>query len=349
MAGRPTVTFLGFGEAESRADDLTSTEEVYSMLERAGVKTLPKDLENMKKRFGIHARWDAGGQSSTDLSLNACRRAIVAARRNDSHFSPEKIRLIMHGTSTPARTYAGAACILQDRLRIPGDACEVHEESAACNSWMAALMSAYRIMLVEKWPYALVVAGETIYSSNKIIDRNLPLWGDGAGAVVLKYHEEAPEKVGILGCRMVVDGSLADLIVSSGSGTEARADEKYGVDMGDRGPMVQVFCERKVPEVIGAFLKEKGLDVTHRTHLVPHNANLNMVNRIAAKIITPMYPNGIPASQVRTMLHNRGNTAAASIPITLCNYRRLFHSGDVLILVGFGAGMQVSVMLYGCP
>lgn len=221
-------------------------------------------------------------------------------------------------------------CLVQRRLRIHG--CAAFSVEAACSGFIYALSMADRFVANGMAKCALVIGAETLSRIINWQDRSTcVLFGDGAGAVVLKPSEEP----GILSCHLGADGDYGDLLY-----------HPYGVSRPQRpGDQEPPFIQMKGNEVFKVAVKtlERMVDQTLAANqldraaidwLIPHQANIRIIQAIAKRLDMPM-------EKVVVTLQDHGNTSAASIPMALDVAVRdqRVQRGDLLLLEAFGGGL----------
>jgi 3-oxoacyl-[acyl-carrier-protein] synthase-3 len=279
----------------------------------------------IRERTGIKRRHIAADDETTsDMALAASTRAIEAAG-----ISVDDIDLIIIATTTGDKVFPSTACILQRRLGI----CNIpaFDVNAACAGFVYALDVADRFIRTEGASCALVVGAE-IYS--RIIDwsdrSTCVLFGDGAGAVVLKASAEP----GILSTHIHADGAHEEMLhvpggISSGFGS-VRSKDAFIHMKGN-----EVF--KKAVSTLGRIAEEtlaaNNLDKHDITWLVPHQANLRIIKAAAKKL-------DLPLERTIITVDEHANTSSASIPLALDVAVRdgRIKRGDLLLLEGFGAG-----------
>ncbi len=341
-----SLRILGFGESVPNAAEMVTSDQVMTMLVERGVDTKGKTGADTEKLVGISTRWWSP-LTSTEHALHASRAAIAdAEQRSQGKFAAEKIQLVHSGGSSPDNLFPACACELQGALGIPPEDCEGRDISLACASWLDALMLAGSRMQHKGLRYGLVAVGESIGSRlNPLTSLSCCLWGDGGGAVLLEYDPEGDPSEGILADKAISDGQYADWTLSKKLGTHPHHDafELPEASMLDHGKDIHRYAIRKVPAAIEELLAQNALSA-EGAFLLPHNANLGMVQQIGKRL-------GIPEEKVLTAIVDRGNTSSASIPITLARFVQAgtFKSGDLLILAAFGGGMAIDLMLYRWP
>ncbi len=291
------------------------------------------DLETMvdttddwiRDRSGIERRHIAAdGETTSDMAVAAARRAIEAAGVE----TPE-IDLIIVATTTPDKVFPSTACIVQRRLEIvKSPAFDVH---AACSGFIYALDVANRFIITGGATTALVIGSETYSRILDWTDRSTcVLFGDGAGAVVLRAANEA----GIIATNIHSDGQFEELLhVPAGisSGYELVQAEAAFIQMKGN----EVF--RKAVSTLGSVARETLLENNVRQEdiawLVPHQANLRIIAAAAKKL-------GLPMDRVIVTVDEHANTSSASIPLALDVAVRdgRIKRGELLLFEAFGAG-----------
>jgi 3-oxoacyl-[acyl-carrier-protein] synthase-3 len=297
-----------------------------------------EDLEKMvdtsdswiMERTGIKTRRIAEpGSACSDLCLEAARRALA-----DAGVSPSEIDIIVVGTCTPDMPLPSTACFLQHKIG-SGRAFAL-DVSAACSGFLYALSTADAMIRAGRGKKALVVGGEILSTVTDFTDRNTCiLFGDGAGAVVLS---ECPEGEGVLSCHLYSDGNLWELIYAPGGGTV----HPYGPEVEEKrmhairlaGNEVFKQAVTRMAEVSLEALEKNGVSVSDIALVVPHQANMRIINAVGKRL-------GVPEEKVFINLERFGNTSSASIPIALTEAREQgrFAMGDLVLLTAFGAGL----------
>jgi len=341
VAGR--IELVGFGSPEPPPDELISSAQILEILAGNGVVITDAIKETLRAKIGIEYRWQSSC-STTELAIAAARLACKDAQLRDPQFSPQKIGVIFTGSSSPGRIYPSAACFVQKDLSISRDQVGGGEVSAACTSWVIALKAVRDALIADNLRYGLAVASETILSRVAALDTiNDNMWGDGSGAVVVRHNPDGDPGSGLVYARSYLDGEHAHLIVSRGMGTDSLPGETPSPYLVD-APSVQRFAIQAIPAMILEGLEKMGIGRDRSIWLLPHNANLSMVNRIGERV-------GLTPDRILTTIVDRGNMSSASIPVTLAREvcKGTFNAGDVLIFAGFGAGMTVGIILYIWP
>jgi 3-oxoacyl-[acyl-carrier-protein] synthase-3 len=276
----------------------------------------------IRERTGIVQRHIAAdGQASSDLALEASKRALEAAKLDAS-----QIDLIIVATSTPDYIFPSTACLLQAKLGIKG--CAAFDLQAVCSGFVYALATADGFIKNGTAERALVVGAEVF---SRILDWNdrgtCVLFGDGAGAVVLA----AGSQPGIHASRLHADGSQVELLSVPGNVCGGKIVGSPFLQMNGQGVFkfaVRVLEESARETVAAADMKLEDID-----WLIPHQANVRILEATARKL-------GLPREKLVVTVDHHGNTSAASVPLALDEYVRAgkIRSGHRLLLQGVGGG-----------
>jgi len=281
------------------------------------------------ERTGIRARHFADeGVFSSDLALQACRQALRAAGR-----SATDVDLIIVATSTPDMVFPSTACILQSKLGAPGVA--AFDVQAVCSGFIYALTVADAMIRTGGARCALVVGAEIFSRILDFQDRTTcVLFGDGAGAVVL----EASEAPGILATDIHADGRHVDLLCVPGHVNGGVVSGRPLLQMD--GQAVFKLAVGVLEECARAVLAKAGKTEADIDWLVPHQANIRIMQSTARKLKLPM-------DQVVVSVDQHGNTSAASIPLALDGAVRSgqIKPGQTVLLEGVGGGFAWGAVL----
>ena len=281
------------------------------------------------ERTGIRARHFAdAGVFSSDLALQACRKALEAAGR-----SAADVDLIIVATSTPDMVFPSTACILQSKLGAAGGA--AFDVQAVCSGFIYALTVADAMIRTGGARCALVVGAEIFSRILDFQDRTTcVLFGDGAGAVVL----EASEAPGILATDIHADGRHVDLLCVPGHVNGGLASGRPLLQMD--GQAVFTLAVGVLEECARAVLAKAGKTEADIDWLVPHQANIRIMQSTARKLKLPM-------DKVVVSVDQHGNTSAASIPLALDGAVRSgqIQPGQTVLLEGVGGGFAWGAVL----
>ncbi|MDB5890620.1 MAG: ketoacyl-ACP synthase [Polaromonas sp.] len=274
------------------------------------------------ERTGIRARHFAAADVSTsDLALQACQSALDAAQLRAAD-----IDLIIVATSTPDMVFPSAACILQNKLGVAG--CPAFDVQAVCSGFVYALTVADAMIKTGAANKALVVGAEVFSRILDFSDRTTcVLFGDGAGAVVL----EASDTPGILASDLHADGKHVGILCVPGnvSGGKVLGDALLKMD----GQAVFKLAVGVLESSARATLAKAGLQEADIDWLIPHQANIRIMQSTAKKL-------KLPLEKLVVTVDQHGNTSAASIPLALDTAVRSgkINKGDTLMLEGVGGG-----------
>ena len=277
-------------------------------------------------RTGIRERHVAAeGETTSDLGYQAALRALEAAG-----VAADEIDLIVVGTTTPDLIFPSTACLIQHKLGVAG--CPAFDVNAACSGFIYALTIADKFIRSGAAKTALVIGAETLTRMLDWNDRGTcVLFGDGAGAVVLK----ADADTGILSTHMHADGSKKELLwnpvgVSAGFKPE---EHNAGVRVMMTGNEVFKHAVKALDSVVDEALDSNGLDRAAIDWLVPHQANLRIIEATAKRLAMPM-------DRVVVTVDRHGNTSSGSVPLALDEAVRSgrVQRGQLLLLEAFGGG-----------
>jgi 3-oxoacyl-[acyl-carrier-protein] synthase-3 len=275
------------------------------------------------ERTGIRSRHlAADGVSASVLAVEASRQALAAAGR-----APDEVDLVIVATSTPDFVFPSTAALLQAKLGIAGGGA-AFDVQAVCSGFVYALGVAEKFIRSGSHKCALVVGAEVFSRILDWQDRGTcVLFGDGAGAVVL----EASDTPGILATALHADGRYHDILSVPGhlSGGQPTGDPLLRMD----GQAVFKFAVKVLAEVAEEVLQAAGIRTEQLDWLIPHQANIRILQSTARKI-------GIPLEKCVVTVDRHGNTSAASIPLALDEAVRngKIQKGDTVLLEGVGGG-----------
>jgi len=287
------------------------------------------DLEKMvdttdewiRTRTGIERRHIAAdGETTVDLAEHAARRALEAAG-----VAPAEVDFIAFGTTTPDLVFPNCGTLLQKRLGCRG--VPAFSLETACAGFMYALSIADKYVRCGEARRALVIGAETLSRITDWSDRGTAvLFADGAGAVLL----EPASAPGVLSTHLHSDGEYHDLLYC-GSGVSRGFGSKLAISMA--GSEVFKIAVTKLGQVVDETLAANGLERTALDWLVPHQANIRIIQATARKLEIPM-------ERVIVTVQEHGNTSAASVPLALDVAVRdgRIRRGELLLLEAFGGG-----------
>ena len=288
---------------------------------------LSKDVETsdewIVERTGIRQRHIADkSELTSDLAFKASQNLL-----ENYKIKAEEIDMIIVATTSPDLTFPSTACILQNKLKAHKAFC--FDVQAVCSGFIYALSIANNFIQNGSVKRVLVVGSETLSRIVDWNDRNTcVLFGDGAGAVMLEAS--TAENCGIISYSLHSDGSLIDILKTSGGSS---FNQKAGfIEMSGR----EVFkhAVEKMANSVLETLAKVNLSVDDIDLLVPHQANLRILNSVATRL-------KIPLEKVIITVENHANTSAASIPLALdfANKNNRIKKGDLIILEALGGGL----------
>jgi 3-oxoacyl-[acyl-carrier-protein] synthase-3 len=297
-----------------------------------------RDLESMVEtsdewivtRTGIRERRIASAEEATsDLAYEAAERALA-----DAGVSAEELDLIVVATITPDMFFPSTACLLQEKLGAKQAA--AFDLSAACSGFIYGLATVSSMIASGMYGRALVVGAECLSRVTDYTDRNTCiLFGDGAGAVVLG---RVPEGRGFRSFELGADGAGGELLKICGGGSrlpataESVAGRRHFIEMA--GSEVFKFAVRIMGSAAEEALRKAGMDKSDIDLLVPHQANIRIIQSALNRL-------DLPEEKCMINLDRYGNVSAASIPIALAEAveEGRVKEGDRIVMVGFGGGL----------
>ena len=283
----------------------------------------------IRERTGIVERRIADeSQASSDLALEASRAALAAAQ-----ITPADLDLIIVATSTPDYIFPSTACLLQAKLGARD--CPAFDVQAVCSGFVYALATADLFIRGGGCRRALVLGTEVF---SRILDWNdrgtCVLFGDGAGAVVLA----ADSSPGIHCSALHADGRYAGILSVPGNVSGGRILGSAYLQM--QGNQVFKFAVKVLDDVAREVLACAGMQVTDIDWLIPHQANVRILDATARKL-------GLPRERLAVTVDRHGNTSAASIPLALDEYVRAgrIRHGQKILMEGVGGGFTWGAVL----
>jgi 3-oxoacyl-[acyl-carrier-protein] synthase-3 len=297
-----------------------------------------KDLEKIVEtsdewivsRTGIKQRHVVEpGVATSDLATYAAEKALL-----DAGVTADEIDLIIVATATPDMLFPSTACLVQDKIKASKAA--AFDLSAGCSGFAYGLVTGSQFIKAGLYKKVLVIGAETLSTILDWSDRNTcVLFGDGAGAVVLG---EVPAGYGILGVDLGADGAGGELLKLPAGGSripttnESINQRLHYLQMS--GNDVFKFAVKVMGEAAVKALDNSGLSHTDVDCLIPHQANIRIIQSAAKRLKLPM-------EKVIVNVDKYGNTSAASIPLAMDEAIKndKLKNGDIIVLVGFGAGL----------
>lgn len=302
------------------------------------------DLERMVEtsdewivsRTGIRERRIAGEELATsDLAYKAARLAL-----SNAGIAAEELDLIIVATVTPDMPMPATACFLQHLLG--ANRAASFDLAAACTGFIYAMATAEHFLSGSDYRYVLVVGAEILSRVIDYTDRNTCiLFGDGAGAMVLGKGEG---ENGILATYLGANGAGSSLLYIPAGGTRHPSSQETVAKrmhcMRMQGNEVFKFAVKTIPECASRVLERASLSMEDVSYIVLHQANLRIMKAAAAKM-------NIPWEKMLVNIGKYGNVSAASIPVVVSEAEEQgkIQSGDLVLMVGFGAGLTMGAAL----
>jgi len=293
-------------------------------------KIVDTNDEWIRTRTGIVERRVADENTpSSELALRAARNALDMAG-----LKAEDMDIIIVATVTPDYSFPSTACLLQNKLG--ARKVMAYDFSAGCTGFIYGLKQADAFIKTGMAKYVLVVAVEELTKITNWTDRSTcVLFGDGAGAAVVGQSDD--DEYGILATYTAADGSLGDLLILKAGGSAMPASKEtveknlHGLYMA--GNEVFKHAVRQMEESALKGFELSGLSMEQLDWLVPHQANIRIIDFLARRLKLPM-------EQVVITIDKYGNTSASSIPIALDEAVRdgRIKKGNNVLMVAFGAG-----------
>lgn len=290
-------------------------------------------------RTGMRERRIAAADEATsDMAAKAGREALVAAG-----VAPADVDLLIVGTSTPDMLFPSTACLVQSALGVEQALC--FDLSAACSGFLYSLETARGLLESGNYETALVIGADKMSAVTDWEDRGTCiLFGDGAGAVVLK---RTVTHRGIMATVTNADGGLGDLLMIPAGGSRQPASEAtvrerlHTVKMA--GNNVFKHAVRCMTDAGQMALEKAGLGIDDVTWVIPHQANMRIIQAISDRV-------GIGIDRFVVNLDKYGNTTAATVPVAMDEAIRdgRIKRGDILLIIVFGGGFTwgASVLEY---
>ncbi|MCM0760919.1 ketoacyl-ACP synthase III [Sporomusa sphaeroides DSM 2875] len=269
------------------------------------------------------------GESTLDLAVKAAEKAL-----QDAGVTAAELNAIIVATVTPDMPFPSVACLVQEKIGARNAA--AFDITAVCAGFIYALATGSMFIYTGNYKKVLVIGAETMSAITDWSDRNTAiLFGDGAGAVILG---KTTPGYGVLSLHLGADGSGSDLLKVPAGGTRLPVSEEIVANrlhfIRMDGNEVFKFAVKVMGEAAKQVLEKANLSTDNIAYLVPHQANLRIIQSAAKRLRLPM-------DKVVVNVDKYGNTSAASIPIALDEAAKSgkFKNGDIIVMVGFGGGL----------
>jgi 3-oxoacyl-[acyl-carrier-protein] synthase-3 len=281
--------------------------------------------EWIRTRTGVERRHVvAEDQTTSDMCVEAAKVAI-----EDAGVDVSEIDLVITGTTSPDLIFPNISTLIQHRLGIP--ACPAFSLEAACTGFIYALTMADKFIRLGDARCALIMGAECITKFVDWTDRNTcVLFGDGAGAVIVKPSEEP----GIISCHLGADGQYKDLLyypVGPSNHLEKAGTDEASIMM--TGNEVFKVAVKTLGGIAAETLEKAGVKQSELDWLIPHQANIRIIQATAKRL-------GLPMEKVILTVQDHGNTSAASVPMALDVGIRdgRIKKGQMILMEAFGGG-----------
>ncbi|MXO60103.1 beta-ketoacyl-ACP synthase III [Altererythrobacter salegens] len=287
-------------------------------------KTVDTSDEWIRERTGIAQRYIAGeGETTATLATDAARAALA-----DAGIDASAVDLIVLATATPDQTFPASATRVQQALGCRGGA--AFDVAAVCSGFLYALATADSMLRTGMARCALVIGAETF---SRILDwedrATCVLFGDGAGALVLKAEDVPEDGPGVLATRLHADGAHGELLYVDGGPSTTGTVGKVRM----QGREVFRHAVTNLAEVLEEVLVASGHSPADVDWVVPHQANRRILDATAKKL-------GLPIDKIVITVDRHANTSAASVPLAFDEAKRdgRLKPGDLVMLEAMGGG-----------
>ncbi len=299
------------------------------------------DSDWIFQRTGILSRFQvAEGEATSDMAIRAAENCLCQAGVDAS-----EVDLIIVATITPDFVSPSTACLVQAHLGCVAAAFDIN---AACSGFIYGLVMASQFIKTGCSKKALVIGAETLSTTmNPADSKTFPLFGDGAGAVLISADPDQDEQSasGILAYRLASEGKLCESLVIPGGGSRKPLSQQV-LDNNEHylrmdGRAVFKWAVRLIPDVVGEMLFRASMSLDEIDLFIPHQANIRIIDAAVESL-------GINRDKVFVNLDRYGNTSAASIPISLAEafQQGRIRPGANVLMVGFGAGLTWGSCLF---
>lgn len=299
------------------------------------------DSDWIVQRTGIRSRYHvAENEATSDMAIRAAEQCL-----KQSGVDASEVDLIIVATVTPDHTTPSTACIVQSHL---GCVAPAFDLNAACSGFIYGLVMASQSIRSGCCRNALVIGAETLTMlMNPADQKTYPLFGDGAGGVLLSADSEPDDSKasGILAYRLASEGKLGQALMTPAGGSRKPVcqsvldnNEQY---LAMDGRTVFKWAVRLIPEIVEEMLVKASMSLSEIDLFIPHQANIRIIDAAVEEL-------GIDRNKVFVNLDRYGNTSAASIPIAISEaiQQGRIKPGSNVLMVGFGAGLTWGSCLF---
>ena len=272
------------------------------------------------------------GKATSDMAVEAVK--LLLAKKN---LNPNDIDIILVATTTPDMLFPSTACVLADKIGATN--CWGYDISAACSGFLFALQNGASYIESGKAQKVLVVGADKMSSIIDYTDRNTcVIFGDGCGCVLLEPNTEG---MGVVDSVLRLDGAGRQFLNQKAGGSlnpaSAETVQKREHYVYQEGKTVFKFAVKNMADVAGQVMQRNNLTADDITWLVPHQANLRIIDATREYV-------GLPPEKVMINIQKYGNTTNGTIPLCLWEWESKLKKGDNLILATFGGGFTWGAM-----
>jgi 3-oxoacyl-[acyl-carrier-protein] synthase-3 len=310
------------GIAAGVPDYVLTNEELSRMVDTSD--------EWITTRVGIKERRILKGEAQGVSVLGS--RAVADLLRK-TRTQPQDVDAVIFATSTPDHLFPSSASIVAEENGIKNAFC--FDMEVACSGFVYGLEICNGLIKTGKYNKIILLAGDKMSSITNYKDRTTcPLFGDGVGAVMI---EPTAEETGIMDVILHSDGVGYEPLQMKAGGSKYPAShetvDNAGHTVHQDGKVVYKYAVSRMADVAGDIMERNNLTAGDVDWLVPHQANLRIINAAVTR-------SGIPPEKVMVNIERYGNTSAGTIPICLWEWEDQLRKGDTIILVAFGAGFS---------
>lgn len=288
-------------------------------------KIVDTNDEWIKSRSGIETRYVSSSENTSDIAYNAAIKAI-----DDAKINKEDIDLIICATCTPDNMTPSTACLVQEKLGLNNSHVTAFDLNAACSGFLYSMQVA--AFMLSEYKCALIIGAETL---SKVIDwtdrSTCVLFGDGAGAVIMKREETDKQMCFYSNAEGDSQGKLRIKGLSLKQPLKNEERKVGHIEMA--GNDVFRFAVRAMSDALKEALNKADKTIDDIDLVIPHQANYRIIKHVIKKL-------KIDEEKVYINLDKYGNTSAASVVIALAEAKEkgLIKEGAKIVLIGFGAG-----------
>jgi 3-oxoacyl-[acyl-carrier-protein] synthase-3 len=289
-------------------------------------KIIDTSDEWITTRTGIKERRILEGEPTSEIGVRAVNQLL-----EKKGIDPKEIDLVLCGTVTPDYPFPSTANIISDKVGMTN--AWSYDISAACSGFIYALATGAQFIETGKYKKVIVIGADKMTSILNYEDRaTCVIFGDGGGAVLLEPNEEG---LGVIDAVLKSDGSGRKYLVQPGGGsanppTHETIDQRLHY-VHQEGKQVFKFAVTNMADVSAEIMERNNLTSEDVDWLVPHQANLRIIDATASRM-------GLPKEKVMINIHKYGNTTAGTLPLCLWDWEKKLKKGDNLVLSAFGGG-----------